>query len=51
MWWLAQTSNPPDLSWLSQLGPFLPFGALAVFGFGYLAYDEWRRGRRPVTGS
>ncbi len=27
------------------------FGALAVFGFGYLAYDEWRRGRRPVTGS
>ncbi len=19
------------------------FGALAVFGFGYLAYDEWRR--------
>lgn len=23
------------------------FGALAVFGFGYLAYDEWRRARRP----
>ena len=22
------------------------FGALAVFGFGYLAYDEWRRARR-----
>ena len=19
------------------------FGALAIFGFGYLAYDEWRR--------
>ena len=23
------------------------FGALAVFGFCYLAYDEWRRARRP----
>ena len=22
------------------------FGVLAVFGFGYLAYDEWRRARR-----
>jgi cytochrome oxidase assembly protein ShyY1 len=22
------------------------FGALAIFGFGYLAYDEWRRSRR-----
>jgi cytochrome oxidase assembly protein ShyY1 len=23
------------------------FGALALFGFGYLAYDEWRRAREP----
>ena len=27
------------------------FGALAVFGFGYLAYDEWRRARRSETPS
>ena len=30
------------------------FGVLAVFGFGYLAYDEWRRTReekRPGAGS
>lgn len=25
------------------------FGALAVFGFGYLAYDEWRRARESET--
>jgi cytochrome oxidase assembly protein ShyY1 len=27
------------------------FGALAVFGFGYLAYDEWRRARDEKTKS
>ncbi len=27
------------------------FGVLAVFGFGYLAYDESRGGRGPVRGS
>ena len=31
------------------------FGVLAIFGFGYLAYDEWRKGtgrdRRSSTGS
>jgi cytochrome oxidase assembly protein ShyY1 len=27
------------------------FGLLAVVGFGYLAYDEWRQRRRPSEGS
>jgi cytochrome oxidase assembly protein ShyY1 len=27
------------------------FGALAVFGFGYLAYDEWRRARKEAEES
>ena len=25
------------------------FGVLAVFGFGYLAYDEWRKAREPAA--